>query len=111
MIDLTEIAREITIDDCYQQEMIDMREDIFGDKTIPIQVVESLVKVIDYTYHDEEEHYEDCVEERKGNHFPIPILPLVTLNSGSLVVIFLMQILQRQVNLLCNLVVMRLIVK
>ena len=28
MIDLTEIAREITIDDCYQQEMIDMREDI-----------------------------------------------------------------------------------
>ena len=71
MTDLTEIAREITIDDCYQEEVFDMREDIYGDKTIPIQVVESLVKVIDYTYHDEEEHYEDCVEERKGNHiFP-----------------------------------------
>ena len=28
MIDLTEIAREITIDDCYQEEVFDMREDI-----------------------------------------------------------------------------------
>ena len=51
MIDLTEIAREITIDDCYQAEVFDM------DKTIPIQVVESLVKVIDYSFEDELEHY------------------------------------------------------
>ena len=71
MIDLTEIAREITIDDCYQQEMIDMREDIFGDKTIPIQVVESLVKVIDYSFEDELEHYNNCEKEDKVGHiFP-----------------------------------------
>jgi len=64
MIDLTEIANE-------RDKDFHLREDIFGDKTIPSQVVESLRKVIDYTYHDEEEHYEDCVEERKENHiFP-----------------------------------------
>ena len=73
MTDLTEIAREITIDDCYQEEVFDMREDIFGDKTIPIQVVESLVKVIDYTYHDEEEHYKEnatTMEDKLEHIFP-----------------------------------------
>ena len=71
MIDLTEIAREITIDDCYQAEVFDMREDIYGDKTIPIQVVESLVKVIDYSFEDELEHYNNCEREDKDDHiFP-----------------------------------------
>ena len=38
MTDLTEIAREITIDDCYQQEMIDMREDISGKHLMKVRV-------------------------------------------------------------------------
>ena len=62
MIDLTELAREINIDDCYQQEMIDMREDI------PIQVIESLVKVIGYLFADEQEHYNNCEMEDKDDH-------------------------------------------
>ena len=66
MTDLTEIAREIDINDCYQQEMIDMREDIFGDKTIPVQVVESLRKVIDYLYEDE---CEDCYNTLHQNEY------------------------------------------
>ena len=38
---------------------------------IPIQVIESLVILIDYTYHDEEEHYLECEEEHRDNHiFP-----------------------------------------
>ena len=38
---------------------------------VPVQVIESLVKVIDYTYHDEEEHYLECEEEHRDNHiFP-----------------------------------------
>jgi hypothetical protein len=44
MTDLTEIARE----------------DIFGDKTIPTQVVKSLIKVIDYSFEDELENYNMC---------------------------------------------------
>ena len=62
MIDLTEIAREITIDDCYQEEVFDMREDIYGDKTIPIQVVESLRKVIDYLFDEDQ-------QEELGEYF------------------------------------------
>jgi len=62
MIDLTEIANE-------RDKDFHLREDIFGDKTIPSQVVESLRKVIDYTYHDEEEHYEGTAYQ--SNHiFP-----------------------------------------
>ena len=61
MIDLTEIANE-------RDKDFHLREDIFGDKTIPTQVVESLVKVIDYSYADELEDYNNFEREDKDDH-------------------------------------------
>jgi hypothetical protein len=61
MIDLTEIANE-------RDKDFHLREDIFGDKTIPVQVVESLVKVIDYSYEDELEDYNNFEREDKDDH-------------------------------------------
>lgn len=58
-----------------------------GGLFVPVQVMESLVKVIDYTYHDEEEHYLECDEKHRDNHIFPHILILNKwvehLNNGS----------------------------
>jgi hypothetical protein len=68
MIDLTEIANE-------RDKDFHLREDIFGDKTIPVQVVESIRKVIDYAYADEfaytqylKSEHDRCEIEDKDDH-------------------------------------------
>jgi hypothetical protein len=50
MTDLTEIAREINIDDCYQEEIAEVNE---LKSFINANVLESIENIIDYLFKDE----------------------------------------------------------
>ena len=67
MIDLTEIANE-------RDKDFHLREDMIGDKTIPMPLVKSIKKVIDYLHSQELEgmSYAEC----KHNHIFTDIFSL-----------------------------------
>ena len=62
MTDLTEIAREIDINDCYQQEIAEINE---LKSFINAEVLQSIENIIDYLYKDEMQDW-FCWDDTSG---------------------------------------------